>query len=92
MSKQNKGEELECFFSRKIHGKKEQVPLLVSSLLLRRYGAGQVDIGIIMKNIIMLYEVKTSGFVSWKQIKRLNKACELLSHIFERPATWKILR
>ena len=68
--------------SLKVHNK--GTPLLISSLLLRSYGAGQVDVAVIKENEIHLVEVKNRGDISYKQIGRLKKTGHFLSKIFKK--------
>ena len=60
------------------------VPLLVSSKLLRRVGAGQIDVASIVrlkdgKSIINIIEVKENSWISKKQIIRLHRSADYLS-------------
>lgn len=56
--------------------------LLVSSLLLRRRSMGQIDLARIEKKVIIVAEVKSNGYMSYKQNLRLRLAAGFLSQIF----------
>lgn len=77
-----KGDALESLISSKIH--QRYCPLLVSPTLLRRYGAGQIDVALIdqKKGVFTLYECKAQlSFISSKQQLRLMNSLELISSI-----------
>lgn len=76
--------EREKYFSKQIHS--FDTPLLISSKLLRKRGCGQVDIASIhgrVENMISIFEVKSSGSVSYSQRKRLFNTCALLTGILK---------
>lgn len=80
-----KGQREELIYSLKVHNQ-SGVPLLISPLLLRELGAGQIDLAILERKgdwRIILYEIKSSGFIDHLQHKRLKKAAHLLSKVFE---------
>ena len=62
------------------------VPFLISSKLLRNFGAGQIDIGFIKKNNLweaVLVEIKSKSYPSKEQWKRLRKSQDYLSRVLE---------
>ena len=63
----------------------KETPLLISSNLLRKLGAGQIDISTISKEGIQIIEEKHSKMLSHKQYKKLRKSSLLLASIFELP-------
>lgn len=67
------------------------MPLLISSLILRERGAGQVDLAVFNKSEIILYEIKNSGFIGANQYQRLKKAASFLSFIFLRSALIRVI-
>lgn len=78
------GINLEREVSRSLH--KEGVPLLISPLLLRRRGCGQIDVSIIKKDHIIVAECKYGrSEISYKQRLRLWAAGRLLLVIFDKP-------
>ena len=60
------------------------IPLLVSPLLLRSYGLGQIDLALFEKNdLVKIFEIKSSiPAVSLNQRKRIKKAAEFIGLIF----------
>jgi len=60
------------------------MPLLLSELLLRDYGCGQVDLARIWNERVQMFEVKSSMRISKEQLKRLQKARSLIEHILEK--------
>lgn len=83
MSNFNKGKNLELEWSQKIH--EVGIPLLISSLVLRNYSAGQVDLARIHKKSVQLFEVKSQGFPHGRQLSRLKKSADWMGQIFHRP-------
>ena len=71
-----KWEKFESDFSRLIH--QSEIPVLVSSLVLRSKNAGQVDVAslskIRQKWLLTLYEVKSNQIPNKNQWQRLKKA------------------
>lgn len=65
-------------------------PVLVSSLVVRERGMGQVDLAIMSKTTpereLKVIEVKSSRTCSQLQLKRLRKAAHFLGLILECPA------
>ena len=67
------------------------LPLLISPLILRERGAGQVDLSVFSKNEIILYEIKSSGLLSKGQYQRLKKAAYFLSAVFLRSTLIRVI-
>ena len=78
---------LEREFSIRAH--RQFMPILISPLLLRRIGLGQIDISYFVprgpKRGVYLVEVKSSLRLSSKQKLRLKKAQSYLATIFNCP-------
>lgn len=88
----SKGQSEELAYSRKIHS--EAMPLLVSPLILRESGAGQVDLAILKKTSqweVIVYEIKSSGHISFLQYKRLKKSAHYLAMIFDCSARIQVI-
>lgn len=84
-----KGQESEKLFSAFIHQK--YTPLLVSSLILREQGAGQIDLCVLTAKEVIIFEIKTSGHLSRGQYQRLKDASTLMSALFQRSASLRII-
>lgn len=88
----NKGKILEKKLSKSLHF--QSTPILISSLLLRELGAGQIDIARIQKyknnKMIELYEVKNSKSPSKIQLNRLKNTQNLISQLLDCEVTLKI--
>jgi len=87
-----KGDLLEKDISLEFHH--EGVPFLVSSLVLRENGCGQVDLCRVIKRkggekVIEVLEVKSSRGPSGYQYRRLRQSAEFLSLILGYPALVK---
>lgn len=78
----NSGDQDEAYFSKVLHQK--YTPILVSSLVLRQMGAGQIDIAVLTDQSIHIVEVKSSGRVTWQQIKRLRLSANWLCHLLDQ--------
>jgi hypothetical protein len=82
-----KGQELERKLSIDFHEK--SMPLLIEPYILRKRGAGQVDLARIVfekkQKYIELLEVKCGNEVSIKQNKRLRGAANLIGEVFQLP-------
>ncbi len=81
-----KGELIELEASRFYHQK--GIPVLVSDLMLRSMGLGQIDISILEKNttsswVLKIVEIKSSLYPGAIQLKRLRKTQDYLSRILE---------
>lgn len=86
-----KGESLEKEYSLSFHQK--GIPLLISPLVLRSRGGGQVDLGRIEKRKgewwIQLIEMKSGPFIAHRQRYRLKKSAIFLGHLFGYPIEQK---
>lgn len=82
------GSKLERELSKSFHAK--GIPMLVSPLLLRTRGCGQIDMARMVKGgngvVIEVSEVKSRVNVGRLQISRLNDSVNFLSSIFGVPA------
>ena len=81
-----KGDSLEKKYSLIIH--KSNVPVLISSQLVRTIDAGQIDIAKLSKGknkswVLSLYEVKSSQYPSPRQWQRLRRSQDYLSRVLE---------
>jgi hypothetical protein len=79
-----KGDEIESLQSLFFH--KKNLPVLISSKVLREIGAGQVDLAYMQKKdnwVLTLVEVKASSYPSSKQLQRLRKSQDYLSKVLE---------
>ncbi len=88
MSKNN-GLRFESYCSKTMN--LDKTPILVSPLLLRDYGCGQVDLLFLDENFLYLYEVKETPLISKKQTYRLKKTSQLLEYIFQKTIFRKML-
>ena len=76
---------LELKMSKILHS--DTIPLLVSPLLLRERGLGQVDISRISKDRIEIFEVKSSAIVGYTQKRRLVASSDFLSFVLKYPVS-----
>lgn len=81
-SKQDKGQAFELQESLRLHV--EGTPLLLSSLVLREYGCGQVDVAVIKNDMIKLYELKAGAEITKNQWRRLQNTAHLVSAHLEK--------
>ena len=90
-SRVNKGFELEKKYSAIVH--RCGMPVLLSSLLLREIGAGQVDLAVMEYNrpVVYLYEIKSHGHLSYNQQKRLKSSSIFVGEILNCVVLWKLL-
>ncbi len=88
----NRGEAVELLASAEIH--KKGIALLVSPLILRELGAGQIDVARIEKisceSKISLFEVKSKWSPGKKQWIRLKRSSQFLSMVFNMSSTIQI--
>ena len=78
----SKGELFERQVSLYYHQK--YLPVLISSLLLRSYGCGQVDLSYLKFKNLYLCELKSGrSILTGEQRKRLHKSQELLSQLLD---------
>ena len=70
-------------------------PVLISSLLLRKYGCGQIDLSYIKNNELQIIELKSSKIgiqaMFTKQYKRLLLSVALLQSLLNIPVNLKII-
>ncbi len=88
----SKGQKEELNYSLKVHG--SDLPLLLSPLILRERGAGQVDLAVLKKSQdwqVILYEIKSSGFITRGQYERLRKTASFVSKIFEASTSIRVI-
>ncbi|RPJ70938.1 MAG: hypothetical protein EHM20_15045 [Alphaproteobacteria bacterium] len=80
-----KGDKFEKDFS--LHTHRVQVPVLISSQLLRSVNAGQIDVaGLVRKNkswVLYLVELKSSIYPSAIQWLRLKRSQDYLSKVLD---------
>jgi len=88
------GDYVERQASREIH--KKGVPLLVSAIILREIGAGQIDLArienIANTKIITIFEVKSKWRPAPGQWQRLKKSSLFLSYIFNISTVIRVWR
>lgn len=82
MNKVSKGLAFECQQSLQIHSR--GVPILLSSLVLREFGCGQIDVALLERDQVKLYELKMNGHLSSQQWRRLQRTASLVAQYFER--------
>ena len=87
----NKGADLEKKYSAIVH--QYGMPVLISSLLLREIGAGQVDLAMMdyHRPVIYLYEIKSHGHLSYIQKERLKSSSIFIGEILNCMVLWKLL-
>lgn len=78
------GMRAELLASKLLH--QQQRALLCSSLVLRERGLGQVDIAVISKTQLVVYEIKSRARLSRTQRSRLLQSTHFLGLIFDRLA------
>lgn len=82
----NKSQKLESEYSTHMH--KGEVALLVSSLILRRRGMGQIDVACLRRDKLIVAECKSGqSILSYKQRRRLRDSLFFLGCIFRRRGT-----
>lgn len=81
MNKVKRGLDFECQQSRQIHSR--GIPILLSSLVLREFGCGQIDVALLERGHIKLFELKLCGHLSLSQRKRIQRTASLVSQYFE---------
>lgn len=84
------GEKTELYISKVFHG--EGVPFLISPMLLRRRGLGQIDVCYWRKNKIIAAECKLGeGFITSQQKDRLKHSIHFLGNIFNCSVELKLV-
>jgi hypothetical protein len=90
MSKMQLGLDYETQIVARWH--EQHTPVLISPMLLRRLGAGQIDLAVMDENKITLGEVKKSrAFLSKAQKQRLQRSQEFLAYVFEKDVVLRVL-
>lgn len=91
LKKYQKGLKRELAHSLKIHSK--QTPLLISALTARAHQVGQVDLAVLAKKGIRVYEVKhpdSYGLLP-AQYNRLKRSVEWLAKLFDSKISFEVL-
>jgi hypothetical protein len=93
-SKQQIGAEYEREIGIKMHS--EYMPILISPMLLRRLGAGQIDVAYLDQSCktdkIVLVEIKKNKqYFSQNQQRRLGQAQELIAAVFEKDVVLRLV-
>lgn len=83
---QSDGADWERQASWQLHQGEGVQALLVSSLFLRKRGAGQVDVARLKAGRVEIYEVKGGEVLSPAQNRRLLVSADFLSRILHRPS------
>ncbi|MCK6595513.1 MAG: hypothetical protein L6Q33_09960 [Bacteriovoracaceae bacterium] len=86
--RQTKGNELEKEASLFYHSK--YTPVLVSSLVLRKRGGGQIDLTYLHKDTLTIIELKNGGILSPVQYFRLKDSGSLLGEVLNRTVFLKL--
>ena len=90
-----KGLNRELELSKSLHA--NHIPLLISPSLLRSRGCGQVDIAYLLNSYhsqlwdVFLIEIKSSGHVSRRQMRRLSLSSQFVSQLFSGEIQLKVL-
>lgn len=90
MSTCKKGLEFERRFSRRFH--RHGRALLVSPLVLRELGLGQIDAARLVENRIEICELKLFGELSWRQKTRLMRSASYLGELLDKEVRLKLER
>lgn len=77
-----KGDDFEKSMSELLHS--NRLPLLVSPMVLRSRGLGQVDVATISKKNIIVWELKSSLRLGLNQRDRIRAAASFLSQLFSK--------
>ena len=93
-NRQKMGDEYEQIISKEMHEK--YMPVLLSPLLLRRLGAGQVDLAYLdnssrEEKIVLLEIKKNKQFFSGGQRRRLGRSQDLVASIFEKDVVLRLV-
>jgi len=84
VNRSKKGREFELMASSRLH--REGVPLLISPQFLRQMGLGQIDIARIKNEVIEIYELKHSSYISPRQKGRIKSTAHFLGQLLGKPA------
>lgn len=90
MSTCKKGLDFERRFSRTFH--RRGCALLVSPLILRELGLGQIDAARLIQDRVELCELKLYGELSSRQRQRLMRSANYLGELLEREVVLKLER
>lgn len=88
------GQKFEQEISKDFH--QRGIPILISPMLLRKKGLGQIDLAHLVNNKVIVYEIKSSrigkqSLYRGKQITRLRRSTFWLARIFKKHAQLKII-
>lgn len=89
ISKGQRGDRLECLWSIRLHA--DGIPFIIWPQVLRDYGVGQLDIIRYIRGKIEVIEVKSSGVIAPKQLKRLKNSCQLLAILLDKNVELKLV-
>lgn len=89
-----KGIKLETYLSKE--KLQDQVPVLVSATLLRRYNLGQIDLALMQIKktqdwFVTLYEIKATPLLSSQQMHRLKNSQSFLAQVFKGNVLFKLI-
>jgi hypothetical protein len=93
-TKQQIGADYEREVGEKLHA--QHLPVLISPMLLRKLGAGQIDVAYLDQNgqeeKIVLVEIKKNRqYFSQNQYRRLGQAQELIAAVFEKDVVLRLV-
>lgn len=86
--RQTKGNDLEREASLYYHSK--FTPVLISSLVLRKRGAGQIDLSYLDKEFVTILELKNGGILSSLQYLRLKNSGSLIGEVLNKTVFLKL--
>lgn len=86
--RQIKGNDLEKEASLYYHSK--FTPVLISSLVLRKRGAGQIDLSYLDKEFVTILELKNGGILSSLQYLRLKNSGSLIGEVLNKTVFLKL--
>lgn len=86
--RQTKGNDLEREASLYYHSK--FTPVLISSLVLRKRGAGQIDLSYLDKEFVTILELKNGGILSSSQYLRLKDSGSLIGEVLNKTVFLKL--
>jgi hypothetical protein len=86
INSKEKGRRQEIEISRQLQRHDHWHPILVPANLLRKKGMGQIDLAFYdsRRQIIIVYEIKSSGRLTHTQKKRIFESSKYLAQIFDR--------
>ncbi len=86
--RQTKGNDLEREASLHYHSK--YTPVLISSIVLRERGVGQIDLSYLEGDAITIMELKNGGILSPKQYYRLKGSGSFLGDVLNKTVFLKL--